>query len=95
MIHTLTAYGPDDHDDHGSRRVFGYYETRSEARRAVMLNTGSMEECLYTHLVIEAIAPGVHGEATEEEWFKWTSDREWYPCDRPAWAEGVVNHSMG
>ncbi len=99
MIHTITAYGPGpDHFDrdqpNGSRHVFGYYLMRESAIDAVARNAMDMHECLFTHLVIEAVSAGIHGRASDEAWFYWDQEA-WHPCGRPAWAEGVVNHSMG
>ncbi len=94
-IHTITAYGSDDHSPNGERRVFGYFETRTLARNAVMRNDMDMHENLYIHLVIEAIAPGIHSIAGDEEWFCWTKDYEWFPCEQPEWARRVCNHAMG
>jgi hypothetical protein len=99
MIHTVTAYaatGPSRSHALGDSRCFGYWPTRAEARAAIVGDQDgwTFHEAYYTHLVIEAIAPGCHGEATEEEWFEWENDA-WHLCARPGWAEGVCNHSMG
>ena len=96
MIHTLTAF-PSDYRElsqPGEHRVFGYFLSRAEAVDAVSRNEGSMGECYYTHLVIEAIRPGINSIAGDEAWFYYDQGA-WHPCDQPEWARQVCNHAMG
>lgn len=89
MIHTLTAFTGDGKD----QRVFGYHESERKAMTAAILNEGSMCETIYEYLLIEEVAPEVHGAANCVAWYQWAAG--WIPCEAPPWSEGVTNFSMG
>lgn len=99
MIYTITAHAADPETGKlpvGGWRVFGYYPTEAEAVNAIGRGIGSMHECLYTHLVVEEVPPGIHAMATVVGWWRWDeSHRCWRPTDCPDWARGVCNHAMG
>ena len=75
-------------------RTFGWFPDRQQAMKAVRDNQGSMQECLYQWMVIEAVPPGVHAEAKAIQWYRWRKGR-WTACPAPKWAQGLVNFSMG
>ncbi len=94
MIYTITAYCPPEEHRIPESRVFGYYHWLCDAEAAVFANRADMHEGLYTHVVIEAVPPGVHALAEVREWFRWVPEG-WIVCEPPEWASAVRNHSMG
>ncbi len=101
MIYTITAYPacsfalaqrqgiPDG-------RTFGYLTSLDAAMEAVITDAADMHECLYTHLVIEEVPEGIHALATAVQWFDWEDGKGWImQAETPAWARGLINHSMG
>lgn len=75
-------------------RCFGYFKLLTDAINAVEKNMGSMQECLYTYLVIEEMEQGVHPISTLELWYKW-EDGKWVSCERPEEFLGTINFSIG
>ncbi len=88
-IYTITAI-PNESSKHPPR-CFGYYFTEQEAYGAALGNYGGMDECLYNHLVIEKLAPGIHSSVDAEQvfWFEWVGgqrdkrDGFWAECKKP------------
>ena len=78
------------------KRTFGYFKLYDAAKNAIDNNTGNMQECWYNYLVLEYIPEGIHGKAENEEWFEWyDKDGAWIECEKPAWAQGIVNWAIG
>lgn len=100
MIYTITAYPP-ARDSDGlipNGRVFGYLPTLDAAMEAVITDAADMHECLYTHIVIEEVPPGIHALAAAVQWFTWCDEGDggwWQLCAAPEWSRGIINHSMG
>jgi hypothetical protein len=99
MIYTITTYAINHATGeplpHG-HRVFGWFPTYLQAVEAVSRNSGGMEECRYSQLVIEEVPSGIHATATVVQWFQWTDGGGWQHLNEtPAWAAQVCNHSMG
>ena len=78
-----------------STRVFGWFPSLSAAQASILRDEGGMHECLYTHLVVEEVSTGIHGEAVAKVWYRWAGKRGWVSCKAPRWSKGVVNWSMG
>jgi hypothetical protein len=92
-IFTVTAI--DIHDRGFVRcRCFGYFHTDTEALVAVTDNSGDLQECKYTHIVIEKQHCGIHAEAVDLYWFEWIdyvlTGGEWVACDRPKVDDGAT-----
>ena len=92
-IFTVTAI--DIHDrGFGRCRCFGYFHTDTAALVAVEHNSGGMQECKYTHIVIEQQGEGVHAEAHALYWYEWVCgpfyEARWVPCDRPKIDDGAT-----
>lgn len=65
-------------------RCMGFYHTLAEALEAVEENRGSMNECLYSYLVIEEYGPGIQTLSESEHWFEWDWDKNyWFHCNKP------------
>lgn len=62
----------------GRCRCFGFFFTLDAARNAVRNNEGGMQECIYTHIVIEEQGEHIHSTAEAIEWYRWTIDTETY-----------------
>jgi hypothetical protein len=75
-------------------RTFGFSGSLKTARRWVNDNVCDMHECLYDHIVIENIGPGIHPETKQEWWYKWNGGR-WMICKKPDWSVGRVNWALG
>lgn len=77
-------------------RTFGHFSTQVEAELAVGENRCDMHEFLYNFIVVEELNYGIHPMGDQQTWFAWT-DREfqWQKIDKPAWAKGVLNWSVG
>lgn len=79
-------------------RTFGYYNNLKDAIKAVEENRGSMQECLYNFIVIEAIDEGIHPKVIKEYWFKWKNNH-WKPFGssyrKPKKFIGICNLALG
>jgi hypothetical protein len=57
MFFITTIFNPGEERERATPRTlpraFGYFEKEGKAREAVENNYGSIQECLYTHVVIE------------------------------------------
>jgi hypothetical protein len=86
-IFTVTAV--DIHDkSFGRCRCFGFFFDFEKATKAVLANEGGMQECKYTHIVIEQQGEHIHNIADVVAWYEWLLDPEtyegfWHPCKRP------------
>lgn len=76
-------------------RTFGYYKDLNEAIEAVKHNCGDIQECLYTHIVIEEIGEGIHPNVSAEYWFEW-KDNHWERISsKPEIFNGLCNWALG
>lgn len=83
-------------DDKRNKRTWGYYPTEKEARHAITENYGNMRDCLFDYLVLEEYDQGVLAGAKRDVWFHWNEVvGEWLECDKPSFANGVINWAMG
>ena len=106
---TAIAYYPEDTEkkyDKPYKRTstFGHWPNFEGAQRAVSINEGGMDECLYNYLVIEEVAYGVYGRiqlmdpdnpAKGEWWYEWQhpdgQEGHWVPMTKPEWSFGMVS----
>ena len=91
-IYTVTAVCTTIQNIHP--RCFGFYFTKAKALHAVKKDYGSMNECLFDHLVIEEFTEGIIATATQEIWFKWDHPN-WVPCEKPKSLNGCVSFGIG
>lgn len=92
LIYVVTAIEPDTY----SSRAFGYFFSLGEAMESVTNNEGDLHECLYTHAVIEAFPAGLWRMPISEFWYRWDFNiQSWAACDKPIFANGVVNWGIG
>ncbi len=80
-IYTITAISENGEEN----RCFGFYFTRPEAERAILRNSGDMEECLYRYIILEKQGPGIHSLSEQVKWFRWNPylNGSWVECERP------------
>lgn len=95
MNYFITSIVNDSHCQGRNYRTFGYFKELKDALSAVRRNSCNMHECLYTHLIIEAIGEGIHPEVKEEIWFVWDDEDGWKSCDKPDRFKCVVNWAIG
>lgn len=92
LIYIVTAIEPDNYRS----RAFGFFFTLNEAFDAVLQNHGNLHECLYDHVVIEKLGPGIHALCLREYWFRWNiKEKKWKTCDKPVFATGLINWGIG
>lgn len=78
-----------------ARRTFGYFGNLDRAFKAVENDEGSLHECLYNYLVIEAIGEGIHAYCNEDYWFEW-QDNHWQRISgKPELFNGTINFALG
>lgn len=97
MFFITTIFNPGEERERPQKhapRAFGYFEKEGKAREAVENNYGSIQECLYTHVVIERIDPGIHPVAVQVQWYEWKEDA-WKECIKPEWSYGISNYALG
>lgn len=82
--------------------AWGFYHTLAEAESAVADDLGSMSDCLYTHLVIERVEPGIIAHPEVVQWYEWISPctfgyetDHWAACPPPLWAEHMSGFGIG
>lgn len=93
-IFTFTALTlrEDGHIQHS--RTFGWESTWEAAISTVLAKGHSMEECRYTHIVVEAVNSGLHGMSTKEAWFT-VHQGVVTPIEKPKTLEGCINFAIG
>ena len=77
-----------------NKRCFGYYKDLRTAKSNVLNNVGSMNECLYSYIIIEKINEGVHAIPSWDTWFWWRNNK-WEEINPPQWSNGLINWSIG
>ena len=77
-----------------SHRVFGYYGQSTSAIWAIKQNLGSMNETIYSYIVLEHIKMGIHPDVLEDRWFQWDG-KKWQACDLPPFLMGISNWAVG
>lgn len=87
MIYLISAHS----EDGRKSRAFGYYPDLTSAYEAVEEDLGAMHESLYTHLCIEQVLPGIHGEARVVAWYRWSGGLWHDVVVGPPWAKDIVN----
>ena len=93
-IYVISAHALDDLGY--ASRTFGYYHDMLDALWAVHLDFGGMQECLYTHLVIEEVEEGIFPQTTGELWFRWDCENNgWAECEKPESERNIVNFGIG
>jgi 8-oxo-dGTP pyrophosphatase MutT (NUDIX family) len=94
-IYTVTAIRKSG-DVIKDKRTFGWFPDMEQALDAIQTNAGSMEECIYTHIVLERNTAGIHGYGETLGWFLWDSpSTSWKPSTCPPSFEGVCNYALG
>ena len=69
---------------------------KDNAIRAVKCNEMDMQECEYTHAVIEEAHQGSYSHVTKEIWFEWKKSKEKFvKCNEPKWAKRTCNWGIG
>lgn len=94
MIYTMTTITNSDGNATRDKRTWGFYHSERKALRAIAKNYGGMDDCLFTHLVLEEYKPGVIAIAQREVWFEWRN-QQWSLCEKPKFSEGLVSWAMG
>jgi hypothetical protein len=78
------------------KRCFGFYNTHTEAVKAVTENRGNIEEVRYDMVVVEYMEEGIHPEVLVEFWWKWDdTERCWSVTGRPIDFAGITNFALG
>jgi hypothetical protein len=98
MIYTITSLIDKEGDEIWdlSNRTFGYYFHLSDAIKAVEENRGDIQECLYTHVVIEGLKEGIHPDIVEEVWFEWNKEqKKWVRLEEEPKISDFCNWAMG
>lgn len=80
-------------------RAWGWVPTLKEAEEVIENNSGDIQECSYTHAVIEKVVWGIPNVCVDEKnetWYKWhTNKGKWEKCSKPQWAKCVVGWGLG
>jgi hypothetical protein len=100
---TSMTHGPIDKN--WRTRTHGYFDNLERAIKAVEINEGGLDECLYDFVVIEPIPPGIYGfldndiDKDETIWYKWIHPKNehgrWEKCERPEEFRHCCNFSIG
>lgn len=74
----------------------GWHYFEKNAIESVEYNNMDLQECEYTHAVIEETYEGIYCHTTKEIWFKWEKSKEKFVrCPQPKWAEHTCNWGIG
>ena len=89
-IYTITGFK----NNHKNHRCFGFYCDLESAVDAVESNSGNFDEAgYYNYLLIEEVSEGVWQLTSNIHWYKWNDG--WELIERPKWARGLCNFSIG
>jgi hypothetical protein len=95
-IYVITTVRKERDKDFERRHCVGFFHTKEIAIKSVKLNEMDMQECEYTHAVIEETHHGAYGQITKEIWFEWKkSKKKFFRCAQPRWAKHTCNWGIG
>jgi hypothetical protein len=94
-------------DGETNPRTWGWVATEEEARKAVAMNAGDLNEAnYYKYAVIEKLASGIFCVDMEQiAWFEWVNnpvplgkpnkyEGEWVEIPQPEWAKNVMGWTL-